>query len=345
MTTMQEFKPKSFWQRPEGVTGALFLGGVLIGGGYLLYKFLPALITLASNAITLALLLMVLAALIYVVLDPKMRNLVWYMYKSIMRWVTGVFVQIDPIGILKSYVDDLKNNLAKMNKQITVLRGQMHRLKEIILNNQRDIQTNLRMASKAKETDKQAMVVLKSRKAGRLKESNMKLEDLYRKMEILYRVLGKMYENSEILLEDIQDQVKVKEQERKAIRASHSAMKSAINIISGNSDQRYMFDMALEAIADDVSQKVGEMERFMEMSANFMNSVDLQNGVFEEEGLAMLEKWEKEGVSMLLGNEKETLLLKAHSESDVLDLNAPIARPVERSSQKRGNQYDSFFES
>lgn len=346
MTTMQDFKPKSFWQRPEGVTGALFLGGLILGGGYLLYKFLPALIAMTSNLLTLALLLMALAAVVYVVLDPKTRNLVWYMYKSVMRWLTGIFVQIDPIGILKSYVEDLKNNLSKMNKQITVLRGQMHKLKEIILNNQREIQSNLRLASKAKETDKQAMMVLKSRKAGRLKESNLKLEDLYRKMEILYRVLGKMYENSEILLEDIQDQVKVKEQERKAIRASHSAMKSAMNIISGNSDQRYMFDMALEAIAEDVSQKVGEMERFMEMSANFMDSVDLQNGVFEEEGLAMLEKWEKEGVSVLLGSEKDTLLLKAANESDVLDLNAPIAKPVEqRSSASRGNQYDSFFES
>lgn len=345
MTTMESFKPKSFWQRPEGVTGALFMGGLLLGGGYLLFKFLPAIIALTSNLLYLGVILMALAALIYVVLDPKTRNLVWYMYKSVMRWLTGIFVQIDPIGILKSYVEDLKNNLGKMNKQITLLRGQMHKLKEIILNNQRDIQSNLRMASKAKETDMQAMVVLKSRKAGRLKESNVKLEDLYRKMEILYRVLGKMYENSEILLEDITDQVKVKEQERKAIHASHSAMKSAMNIISGNSDQRYMFDMALEAIADDVSQKVGEMERFMEMSSNFMDSVDLQNGVFEEEGLAMLEKWEKEGVSMLLGNEKETLLLKAANESDVLDLNAPIAKPVERSHAARDNQYDSFFES
>lgn len=344
MTTMQDFKPKSFWQRPEGVTGALFMGGLLLGGGYLLYKFLPALIALTSNLLYLGVLLMALAALIYVVIDPKMRNLVWYMYKSVMRWITGVFVQIDPIGILKSYVEDLKSNLSKMNKQITVLRGQMHKLKEIILNNQQEIHTNLRMASKAKETDKQAMVVLKSRKAGRLKESNIKLEDLYRKMEILYRVLGKMYENSEILLEDIQDQVKVKEQERKAIHASHSAMKSALNIISGNSDQRYMFDMALEAIADDVSQKVGEMERFMEMSSSFMSSVDLQNGVFEEEGLAMLEKWEKEGVSMLLGAEKDSLLLKAASETDVLDLNAPIAKPIEKSTS-RGNQYESFFES
>jgi len=345
MTTMESFKPKSFWQRPEGVTGALFLGGLLIGGGWLLAKFLPALINLAQNGLYLGVLGMALAALVYVAIDPKTRNLVWYMYKSVMRWITGIFVQIDPIGILKSYVEDLKENLAKMNKQIALLRGQMHKLNEIIRTNQRDIQNNLSLASKAKESEHQALVVLKSRKAGRLKESNMKLEDLYRKMEILYRVLTKMYENSEILLEDIQDQVKVKEQERRAIHASHSAMKSAMNIISGNSDQRYMFDMALEAIADDVSQKVGEMERFMEMSSNFMASVDLQNGVFEEEGLAMLEKWEKEGVSMLLGSEKESLLLKAGNSSDMLDLDAPMAKPEERNKSGRGNQYDSFFES
>ena len=43
---MQDFKPKSFWQRPEGITGALFMGGVLLGGGYLLYKILPSLIIL-----------------------------------------------------------------------------------------------------------------------------------------------------------------------------------------------------------------------------------------------------------------------------------------------------------
>jgi predicted nucleic acid-binding Zn-ribbon protein len=155
-------------------------------------------------------------------------------------------------------------------------------------------------------------MVLKARKAGRLKESNLKLTDLYRKMEILYRVLGKMYENSEIMLEDVKDQVTVKEQERKAIRASHGAMKSAMNILAGNKDQRYMFDMALETIAEDVSQKVGEMERFMEMSENFMDSIDLQNGVFEEEGLAMLEKWETEGVSLLLGNDKDLLVSGAN---------------------------------
>ncbi len=335
------FKPKSFWQRPEGVTGAIFLIGALAGGGYLLSLVLPTLVILAQNTLYLAGMLLVLGALIYMVLDPKMRNLVWYMYKSVMRWVTGIFVQIDPIGILKSYVDDLQGNLRKMNKQISQLRGQMHKLREQIHNNKRQIESNLSLASKAKDKNKKSMVILKSRKAGRLKESNVRLEDLYKKMEVLYRVLTKMYENSEIMMEDIKDQVEVKEQERKAIHASHSAMKSAMNIISGNKDQRYMFDMALEAIADDVSQKVGEMERFMEMSSNFMDSVDLQNGVFEEEGLAMLEEWEKEGVSLILGENKKEIVNQANDDNDVLDLNAPVKKAIRADHQ---NQYDSFFE-
>ena len=59
-----------------------------------------------------------------------------------------------------------------------------------------------------------------------------------------------------------------------------------------------------------------------------MDSIDLQNGVFEEEGLNMLEKWEKEGVSLLLGDDKKAL----------------IAGNSVSSSRPSGNQYDKLFE-
>ena len=74
-----------------------------------------------------------------------------------------------------------------------------------------------------------------------------------------------------------------------------------------------MFDQAMEVIADDVSNKVGEMERFMEMSSDFMNSVDLQNGVFEEQGLKMLEEYEKKSTLLLLGGQENV-------DNDILDL-------------------------
>ena len=308
-----EFKPKSFWSRPEGTTGALFLLGIIGGAGFLLFKYSAAILALLGNTLGIVVSLLVLGAIIYMVLDPKMRTLVSYMYKSVMRWITGIFVTIDPIGILKNYIDDLKDNLKKMSSQIGSLKGQMRKLKTIVEDNNREIEKQMAIARKAKQMSNQKAMMLSSRKAARLKESNGKYTALHSKMSILYKVLSKMYSNSEILLEDTVDQVKVKEQERKAIRASHSAMSSAMSIIKGDSDKRAMFDQAMEVIADDVSNKVGEMERFMEMSSDFMNSVDLQNGVFEEQGLKMLEEYEKKSTLLLLGGQENV-------DDDVLDL-------------------------
>jgi predicted nucleic acid-binding Zn-ribbon protein len=344
MNSLDNFKPKSFWERPEGTTGMLF--GVLIAGGagYLLYKLLPYIINILENTLHAVLLFVAVGVVLYVLLDPKFRNLVWFMYKSIMRFITGMFVQIDPIGILKTYIESLQDNLSKMDKQISSLRGQMRKLKDIMNLNEKTMNDSLAMASQAREKGKQAQMVLKSRKAGRLQESNMKLGDLYKKMEILYRVLSKMYENSEILLEDIKDQVEVKKMERDAIRASHSAMRSALNIISGDKDKRMMFDQAMESIADDVSRKVGEMERFMELSANFMDSIDLQNGVYEEKGVEMLEKWEKEGISFLLGDQKDLLIEQGNNSRMSIDLDAPNPSQRPGNNNNNSNQYTKLFD-
>ncbi len=336
-----EFKPKSFWKRPEGKTGMVFGIAILAGLGFIAATYMTTIVALAANTLYLGLMLMALAAIIYMILDPRMRNLVWYSYKSIMRFITGMFVQIDPIGILKSYVDDLRNNLRKMSKQIGNLRGQMRRMKNIMEKNNADIQNNMKLAQQAKKQGNNKQLMLSSRKAARLKETNGKYAVLHKKMEVMYRILEKMYQNSEILLEDTKDQVAVKEQERKAIRASHSAMSSAMEIISGNNSKKEMFDMALEEIADDVANKVGEMERFMDVSSNFMDSIDLQNGVFEEEGMKMLEQWEKESTSLLLGDDKMKLLNE--DASDSLDLNAPTREIDIRDADSEG-KYDQFFD-
>lgn len=338
MTDMSSFdggsKPKSFWKRPEGTTGTLFLVGLIAGAGYLIFANLAVILPFIQTVLGMAVTLLVLGAIIYMVLDPKMRTLVGYMYKSIMRKITGMFITIDPIGILKNYVEDLQDNLKKMSTQIGAIRGQMRKLKTIMENNSKEIDQNMKLAAKAKEQGVQKQMLLSSRKAARLKESNAKYDKLHSKMEILYRVLTKMYQNSEILLEDTKDQVKMKEEERKAIRASHSAMKSAMSVISGNTDKRAMFDQALEVIADDVANKVGEMERFMEMSSSFMDSVDLQNGVFEEEGMKMLEQWEEQSTLLLMGGEK----------AGSLDLNAERKEAEYRERPSGKSDYEGLFD-
>lgn len=333
---------KSFWRRPEGVTGMVFIAVLSIAAVLAIYSNWAFIMAATQSVVSLTIILLVLSVIAFLIFDPTMRNLISFMYKSIMRKLTGYFVTIDPIKVLRNYVQELSENLKKMNRQMHKLREQMHLLKEQILQNNQEIQNNLTQASEAKERNQRKKMILQSRRAGRLKESNIKLDDLLKRMEILYKVLTRMYDNSYILKEDIEDQVNIKEKERQAIHASHSAMSSAMNIINGNKDKRFMFDQALEAIADDVSQKVGEMEQFMEMSESFMSSIDLENGIYEEEGLEMLRQWESEEDSLLLGEDKSHLLLEKGEDDQVLDLNQPIrkAEKVKHSS----NQYDSFFD-
>jgi len=94
---MSDFKPKSFWKRPEGITGAVVLALLLFGGGYLVMGSLGAIISFATGSTfgTVAS-LMALAAVVFMALDSKTRTLVSYMYKSAMRAITGLFVKIDP---------------------------------------------------------------------------------------------------------------------------------------------------------------------------------------------------------------------------------------------------------
>ncbi len=328
-------KRKSFWSKPEGVTGMIFLVGII---GVLAYLGMGLFEFFAGGGIGTIVGLGILGVVAFMAIDKKTRTLISYMYQNVMRKITGIFITIDPIGILKNYISDLENNLKKMGKQIGGLKGQMRKIKTMVEENNREIENNMIIAKKAKQIGQESQLVLATRKAARLKESNSKYVALHKKMAVLYKVLTKMYSNSEILLEDTKDQVKVKEQEYKAIKASNSAMKSAMSIIKGDPDRRAMFDQAMEHIADDVSNKVGEMEQFMEMSSDFMNSIDVQNGVFEEKGLRMLEEYEKKSTLLLMGGLEKT-------DEDILDLNE--ARPdIEYRGRADGadNDYEGLFD-
>lgn len=329
-------KPKGFWSKPEGTTGLLFMVAILGGLAFLGFSFATAIASAVATIGGMIATLAVLGLIIYVALDGKARTMISYMYKSIMRKITGIFVTIDPIGILKNYLSDLEDNLKKMGKQIGNLKGQMRQLKNMVTNNKQEIDQNMLIARKAKEQGNNKQLMLSSRKAARLQETNKKYVALHNKISILYKVLTKMYSNSEILLEDTKDQVRVKEQERKAIRASHSAMRSAMSIIKGDPDKRAIFDQAMEHIADDVANKVGEMEQFMELSSEFMDSIDLQNGVFEEKGLAMLEEYEKKSTILLLGG--------AENAEKILDLDdIPQAEKLSRGGSS-DSEYENLFD-
>jgi hypothetical protein len=112
-------------------------------------------------------------------------------------------------------------------------------------------------------------------------------------MKKIYEMMLKMHENLGFFISDLTDDVDFREEEYKMVKESYGALKSAESILQGNPDERAMFELALEKLEENVSMKLGTMDRIMDMSEGFLETMDIEKGVMAEDGLLMLEQFEK----------------------------------------------------
>src|SRR5260370_4554532 len=103
---------KSFWQRPEGTVGKIILvvAGLAVAYGFV--QLLPFLIAAATDTLHLALLVAGLLIVVFVITDHPGRTLAKLIFQSALRYLTGLFIELDPIGILQNYIAEMKTNRA-----------------------------------------------------------------------------------------------------------------------------------------------------------------------------------------------------------------------------------------
>lgn len=348
MSGIENFTPKSFWDRREGVTGMVSIAimGIAAIASFIFFGnwLAPFLANAFKNTFNMLLYGIGTIILVYVFfIDARLRNLLFYCYASLMRFLTSLAVSVDPVGICREYVDDLREKLGNIRKQIEKLKGQMSNLQREISANKRKMEDNFSKVKQVKRKGSQAnskslmAARLALRESGRLEKSNVTLGDLYKKLEMLYRHLNRVEEASTFLIEDTESGLGVKVRERKAVNAAAAAINSAKKIISGDDYKKIMYDQAMEFMAEDLGNKVGEIDHFLNVSENFLTGVDLENGKFEEEGLALLEEWEEEG-SFLLGDEKKVLIKQSYDPEQLLDVESPIKKQTVHQ-----NQFSDLF--
>ena len=305
--TKKKYRPKSFWSRPEGKLGGAVLLASIATLGIFYNPLVQFFCSMFDTSLSTMGLFATLGTVALVLTDSRARNLVSYAFKGLMRKITGWFVQLDPIKILESHIEYLKKNREEMNSNITKLRGQLSKLRSIVQQNNNEMDQKIRIARQAKLQNRTELVAINTRQYGRLKELNTKYETMINKMNVLYNVLTKIYNSTAYLIQDTENEVRLRKQESAAIMTGYSAMKHAMNIINGDPDRKMMFDMANEALADDIYAKIGEMDTFIELSGDFIDNVNLQNAAFEQQGnelIEKLEKMEKEGLSYLENADK-----------------------------------------
>ena len=329
-------KTKSFWERPEGTTGmiALALGGVGLWAALpALLAFMTGLVALLGQTIAAVCLALVLGALLFLITNKKVQTLVSYIFKSGMRKVTGIIVEIDPIGIMKNYIEDLIKKREIMATSRDRLKGQLAVLERQINQNASEYETAMARAKVAHDKGHGGVFSVNSRQAGRLEKLNKEsLGPLKLQMDVHLRALNKYYEVTGTVIDDLRNEVKAREIERKMILESHSAMKAAKSILMGGTDQKELFDQAMEFVVEDFGMKMGEIDSFIENSKGFVEGLDIQNGVYEAEAMKKLQEWEQKADSILLGSQKQAMLEHVTNTSTInLGITVPAAQQVDYS--------------
>ena len=195
---MNELKGKSPWEKPGGTLAKITLVAMIAGAGYALYKFLPDLIALTQNLLTLTALVGVLALIFFLIMNDTSRNFFKNLYFVIMRKLTGLIVEIDPIAIVKGKIKDMKNRLVKIEEGITKMRGIHVKNEKALESNKRDLEDSLKKLQILQNQGKMEESGLLQRHISQLDESVRKRTQNFEKSKQMIEILTKVKKSAEI---------------------------------------------------------------------------------------------------------------------------------------------------
>lgn len=331
-------KLKSFWQRPEGKVGALVLlataGAALYGSAMIL----PWLILLLQNTITAAALAVALFAVLYTVTNKTFRTIVRNMFQSSMRFLTGLAVQIDPIGILENTRDQMSDNNRKLAEAVGKTRGAKQLVETEITKNKSAIdhaasvknQADIQLTKETNPIARQRIMLTREMELNEVRRkmtSTEKLTIILKQTTKLYDMLVRWQQLAEFNVDNMSAEIDNAKAERTTILQAYAGLGFAKKLIKGDPEQMKMLNASLEYLVEDNAMKLGEMEDFARYSEKYLTQMDLEAGASADDAEKMLSQY-------------ETKLLSAGSPGESIPVNSQQleAVPVPRGGIKKNDQ-------
>lgn len=274
---------------------------IIVAALYALYHFLPFLIDLTKNMLTLAALVGVLALIVFLIMNDSSRNFFKNLYFVIMRTLTGLIVEIDPIAIVKGKIKDMKNRLVKIEDGIAKMRGVHVKNEKALEANKKDLEESLKKLQIVQKNGKMEESVLLQRHITQLDESVKKRTQNFEKSKLMIDILTKVKKSAEIKVKYTEEEIKLKEEDYELMKANHKALSSIKSLINPQTDDA--FDMAMEKMDTDISLYIGEMDEFLD--SGVIDDINLDNALSSVKSQAILDKYNNGGFDAILGDSRE----------------------------------------
>lgn len=293
----------SKWEKPGGTTGMIVLG-VVVGAIAInitpIMNFIAAACASTLSAIGMA---AALFLVLYCLFDPRIRNIGSTIYFMIMRKIEGLLVDYDPISIVKRKIMQMNKKIQEITDNMGKLRGLIDKSEKRIQDKKKQCEHDFQLLNKYKETGKAQDAAVYERQVTRLTEVIKNTEARLIQSKQWYEIMGKLKHQAELTVLDATNEVNERVEEWEMIKAQHKAFTSIVGIINGKDDQFSLFTRAMDHMADDISQKLGEMSFIIEETGGLMSKIDMDNLVMSDKANALLAQYNSGGLdAVLLGS-------------------------------------------
>lgn len=308
------------WEKPGGTLGMIVAGLAVGGGCILLYKMLPFLISLTTNLLTLTLLVLALAGIGFLITNKRFRQTCSMLYFMVMRKITGLIIEIDPIAIVENKVNEMKKKILDIERQMGSLNGLNKQNERKIEEKKRQLQHEIDRLNEYNKNNRRAEAGVAERQAVRLQgaiERQIKrLEDSKK----WYEILKSLKHAAELTVLDTENEVNDRKEEFESIKAQHKAFSSIMSIMKGDPDQMEDFTRAMDFMAYDITQKLGEMSNVIDETGGLLSQFAIEEGVASKRADELLQRYEANGIDGLFSafeNKKEPILIETQARQKV----------------------------
>ena len=310
---------KDVFKQKGGTLGLVILGAIVV----VIAFNLPAILLWVTSLARLALTLGVLAGVVYMVLDPKVRLIVSTGYMMIIKKILGIFVKMDPISILNQTILKMHKTIARLEESMGKLNGTRLKLADKIKEKRRDIQDCIDRKKAAELKGKAELIALEDRQFVRLTKLTLDYIDLHDSSEKWYTTMSKIAEMAEFTVQDAQNEVEAQTERYQLVKESHSAFKSAMSVINGDPDELALFNQAWQYTQEDIMAKLGEMDRVINTAGGLMDKIDVEKDVYAIKGDDLMKKYNELGLDGLFAKLEPVAEKKAFPVSNMGN-NTPV---------------------
>lgn len=280
-----ESKFQRFLKTPEGwwsmIPPALLVFAVIWFWG----AIVPFLLITAQNTLYLMLYIAAICLLAFVMLDKNVRLAAFYVYRNFIRWMVGLFINIDPMGFQKTYKEELEKKQEEIEGSIGKIRGSSLEAERRNTTTTGEYSTSFNRAKATYgKTDYESRRIY-ALESIQIKDLKSQLTAQKKRIEMYHFVVEMLSRTRDVCADKVVivgRDIRRREEEQKDANNFQSAMRSIKGILNGMPGQEF-YDESTKILEARYTGTIGDLEQMLSMTGQMVASADVDLNVARAE--------------------------------------------------------------